>query len=51
MRRAGTARVTPGTSFEVTKSFAVPRRQGYTVSVRLPAFDQQLRAHCSGRAS
>ncbi len=48
LRRAGSARVTPGAAFEVRKSFARPRR-GYTVSVSLPAFGQQLRAHCPGR--
>ena len=48
-RRAGAVRITPGTSAMVTKSFARPR-QGYTVSVRLPALDQQLRAHCPGRS-
>ena len=47
-RRVGSVRVTPGAAFEVRKSFARPRR-GYTVSVRLPAFDQELRAHCPGR--
>jgi hypothetical protein len=49
-RKAGSARVTPGTSVQVTKAFSVPRG-GYTVSVRLPALDQQLRAHCPGRRS
>jgi hypothetical protein len=47
-RRAASARVTPGAAFEVRKSFARPRG-GYTVSVSLPAFGQQLRAHCPGR--
>jgi hypothetical protein len=47
-RRAGSVRVTPGAAFEVKKSFARPRG-AYTVSVELPAFGQQLRAHCPGR--
>jgi negative regulator of sigma E activity len=49
-RRAGTVRVTPGTAVEVRKAFARPRG-GYTVSVRLPALGEQLRAHCAGRRS
>ncbi len=48
--KAGAARVTPGTALEVSKSFARPRGD-YTVSVRLPALGQQLRAHCPGRRS
>jgi hypothetical protein len=49
-RKAGSVRVTPSTAVEVRTSFVRPR-QGYTVSVRLPALDQQLRAHCPGRPS
>ncbi len=49
-RRTGSVRVTPGTAVEVRKAFARPRG-GYTVSVRLPALGQQLRAHCAGRRS
>jgi len=51
MRKAGSGRVTPGTSPEVRSSFAVPRRLGYAVSVTLPAFGQELRARCEGRRS
>ena len=51
MRKAGSLRVTPGTTPEVRASFVVPRRQGYTVSVALPVFDQALRARCPGRTS
>jgi hypothetical protein len=43
-------RVAPGASATVTKVFALPRK-GYTVSVSLPALDQQLRAHCPGQRS
>jgi hypothetical protein len=49
-RKAGSVRVTPGTAVEVGTSFVRPRK-GYTVSVRLPALDQQLRAHCPGQRS
>ena len=49
--RAGSVRTSPATSTEVRKAFTVPRRKGYTVSVRLPALDQQLRARCPGRHS
>ena len=49
-RAVGSVRVTPGTQAAVTKTFARPRG-AYTVSVRLPALDQQLRAHCPGRRS
>jgi hypothetical protein len=47
-RRAGAVRVSPGNDVAVLKSFALPGK-GYTVSVRLPALGQQLRAHCPGR--
>lgn len=50
-RRAGSVQPAPGTTSRVSKAFVVPRHQGYIVSVRLPALDQQLRAHCSGRRS
>ena len=50
LRQVGSVRVTPGTSVEVAKWFPRPRG-AYTVSVRLPALDQQLRAHCPGRRS
>lgn len=50
LREAGSVRVTPGTRAAVTRTFARPRG-AYTVSVRLPALDQQLRAHCPGRRS
>ncbi len=49
-RKVGSVRVTPATRATVTKTFARPRG-AYTVSVRLPALDQQLRAHCPGRRS
>ena len=50
-RKAGSVQPAPGATTQVQKSFALPRNAGYTVSVRLPALDQQLRAHCSGRHS
>lgn len=49
--RTGAAVVTPGTTFLARERFVLPRGQGYTVSVSLPAFDQRLRAHCVGRSS
>jgi hypothetical protein len=51
LRKAGSATTVPDVSTTVDSSFALARSQGYTVSVSLPAFDQQLRAHCSGRRS
>jgi hypothetical protein len=44
--KAGSTRVPPGRTAEVTRSFARPPGRGYVVSVRLPDVDQQLRAHC-----
>ncbi len=49
-RASQSVRVAPGASATVTKVFALPRK-GYTVSVSLPALDQQLRAHCPGQRS
>jgi len=49
LRRAGSARTFPGKPTEVRKVIALPRGTAYTVSVSLPAFGQQLRAHCSGK--
>jgi hypothetical protein len=51
VRKAGAVQAIPGTTVQVRKAFVLPRKQGYTVSVRLPALDQELRAHCSGRRS
>ena len=48
-REKGSVPVAPGASREVRTSFTVPSGQAYTVSVRLPALDQRLRAHCTGR--
>ena len=50
-RRAGSVQPPPGATTQVQKTFVLPRNEGYTVSVSLPALDQQLRAHCSGRRS
>jgi hypothetical protein len=50
-RKAGSVQPAPGAISRVQQGFVVPRHEGYTVSVRLPALDQQLRAHCSGRRS
>jgi hypothetical protein len=49
LRKAGSAHTFPNKPTEVRKVFALPRGTAYTVSVTLPALDQQLRAHCSGR--
>jgi hypothetical protein len=49
-RRHGSVRVTPGALVEVRKAFSLPGR-GYTVSVRLPALRQLLRARCPGARS
>jgi hypothetical protein len=51
LRKNGSATTVPDVSTTVHSTFSLPRHQGYTVSVSLPAFDQQLRAHCSGRRS
>ncbi|MET0838241.1 MAG: hypothetical protein ABWY19_05625 [Marmoricola sp.] len=48
-RKAGAAKVTPGAAVEVVQRFALPRTEGYTASVTLPASEQQLRAHCRGQ--
>jgi hypothetical protein len=50
-RKAGSVQSAPGATTQVQKTFVLPRHEGYTVSVSLPALDQQLRAHCSGRRS
>lgn len=48
-RQAASVRVAPGTVVSVTRTFAVPRREAYVVSVKLPAFDQELRGRCPAR--
>ncbi len=50
-RASGSVPLTPGASHEVRRSFRVPRGDAYTVSVRLPALDQRLHAHCPGAGS
>ena len=47
-RKAGAIRLDPGSSRVVRKRFELPRGTGYTVTVVLPALDQQVRAHCRG---
>ena len=49
VREAGSVRVTPGTRAGGHAGRSPGPARRYTVSVRLPALDQQLRAHCPGR--
>jgi hypothetical protein len=51
MRKGGSLRTAPGRATGTRTTFALPRRQGYTVSVTLPALHQQVRAHCPGHPS
>jgi hypothetical protein len=51
LRRVGSVRATPGTARVVRRAFVLPRGEGYTVTVALPALDQHVRAHCRGRRS
>jgi hypothetical protein len=44
----GTLRVDPGQTVQVTRLLARSARPAYTVSVRLPAMDEELHAHCPG---
>ena len=44
----GTLRVAPGDIRRVRAQLLTPTTQDYTLTVRLPALDQQIRAHCSG---
>jgi hypothetical protein len=48
IRKGGSAHTTPKNPVEIRKTFTVPRRDGYTVTVGLPALGQQVRAHCAG---
>ncbi len=48
-RQAASVEVSPGEVVSVTRTFAVPRREAYVVSVRLPALDQELRGRCPVR--
>ncbi|MCW2762622.1 MAG: hypothetical protein JWR85_2823 [Marmoricola sp.] len=50
-RKPGSAVVSPGKSVLVQKSFALPRREGYVVSVVLPDLDERLRARCQAPRS
>jgi hypothetical protein len=47
--KTGSVQPAPEATTAVSKTFSVPRKDGYTISVSLPALGQQLRAHCSGR--
>jgi hypothetical protein len=51
LRKAGSTHTTPDTPREVRKTFSLPGRAPYTLTVSLPALDQQLRAHCPGTRS
>lgn len=51
VRKTGRADTFPQRAVEVRKTFTLPRRKGYTVTVSLPALDQQLRARCAGGRS
>jgi hypothetical protein len=46
LHNAGATRVTPGTTRTVRPTFALRPGHAYTVTVRLPALHQQLRARC-----
>lgn len=48
LRKAGSTSTTPDTAREVRTTFALPRREPYTLTVTLPALHEQLRAHCPG---
>ncbi len=48
-RQAGSAEVTSGQAVAVTRTFRVPRRQGYLLTVKLSAFDEQLHVRCPAR--
>jgi hypothetical protein len=47
----GSLHTVPGHATGMRASFSLPKKQGYTVSVTLPAQHQQLRAHCPGRST
>jgi hypothetical protein len=51
LHKTGSTHTTPDTPREVGKAFRLPRRPAYTLTVSLPALDQQLRAHCPGARS
>ena len=46
LHKAGTTRVAPGDARTMRPGFALPPGHAYTVTVRLPALHQQLRARC-----
>jgi hypothetical protein len=48
-RQAGSAQVSPGEAVEVSRTFTLQGREGYVVSVTLPALGQQLRVRCPRR--
>jgi hypothetical protein len=47
----GTLRIKPGDTRQVRAQLLTPTTQDYTLTVRLPALDQQIRAHCSADRS
>jgi hypothetical protein len=50
-RQQGSVRTAPGQATGMRASFSLPGKLGYTVSVTLPALEQQVRAHCPGRST
>ncbi len=49
--KQGTVRLEPGRTRQVHVPVGIPAHQDSTVTVRLPALDQLIRAHCSGTRS